>query len=132
MEPRAARPPRAPSNRFVAKYGAKYAKAAACLVKDRAALLAFSNPIGGTFATVRLRTGQTKGRPSRRTALATVHELTKSAERHGRRLDGSGRLARVIEGVRFRDGEPVRAAGDRAAAGPRAPNSRMARGVDTC
>jgi putative transposase len=116
-------------DRFVAKYGTKYDKAAACLAKDRESLLAFydfpaehwkhvrtSNPIESTFATVRLRTDKTKGCLSRRTALAMVFKLTKSAERHWRRLDGSERLAQVIEGVRFRDGEPVQAAEEQAAA----------------
>lgn len=57
-------------DRFVVKYD----KAAACLTKDRKALLGFydfpaeywkhirtSNPIESTFATVRLRTDKTKG-----------------------------------------------------------------------
>ena len=61
-------------DRFLAKYGAKYDKAAGCLSKDRESLLAFynfpaehwkhvrtSNPIESTFATVRLRTDKTKG-----------------------------------------------------------------------
>jgi putative transposase len=116
-------------DRFLAKYGAKHDKAAACLAKDREALLAFydfpaehwkhvrtSNPIESTFATVRLRTATTKGCLSRQTALAMVFKLAKSAERHWRRLDGSERLAQVIEGVRFRDGEPVQATEDQAAA----------------
>jgi putative transposase len=60
-------------DRFVAKYGAKYDKAVACLAKDRDSLLTFydfpaehwkhirtSNPIESTFATVRLRTEKTK------------------------------------------------------------------------
>jgi putative transposase len=116
-------------DRFVAKYGAKYDKAVACLSKDRESLLAFydfpaehwkhvrtSNPIESTFATVRLRTERTKGCLSRQTALAMVFKLAKSAERHWRRLDGSERLAQVIEGVHFRDGEPVQEAEDQAAA----------------
>jgi transposase-like protein len=116
-------------DRFLAKYGAKYDKAAACLAKDREALLTFydfpaehwkhvrtSNPIESTFATVRLRTDKTKGCLSRQTALAMVFKLAKSAERTWRRLDGSERLAQVIEGVRFRDGEPVQAAEEQAAA----------------
>jgi transposase-like protein len=115
--------------RFVAKYGAKYDKAVACLTKDREALLTFydfpaehwkhvrtSNPIESTFATVRLRTAKTKGCLSRQTALAMVFKLAQSAERSWRRLDGSERLAQVIEGVCFRDGEPVQAAEDQAAA----------------
>ena len=100
-------------DRFVVKYGAKSDKAAACLTKDREALLAChdfpaehwqhrraSNPIKSTSATVRLRTDASKGCPSRRTALAMIFELAKSAERHGRRLDGSERLGQLIQGVR--------------------------------
>jgi len=115
--------------RFVAKYGPKYDKAVACLAKDRDALLAFyavpaehwkhvrtTNPIESTFATVRLRTERTKGCLSRETALAMVFKLAKSAERHWRRLDGTERLTQVIAGVRFRDGEPVQAAEEQAAA----------------
>ncbi len=116
-------------DRFVAKYGAKYDKAVACLSKDRDSLLAFydfpvehwkhvrtNNPIESTFATVRLRTDKTKGCLSRQTALAMVFKLAKSAERHWSRLDGSQRLAQVIEGVRFRDGEPFQELEDHAAA----------------
>ena len=116
-------------DRFVAKYGPKYDKAAACLAKDREALLAFyaapaehwkhvrtTNPIESTFATVRLRTERTKGCLSRETALAMVYKLARSAEHHWRRLDGTERLAQVIEGVRFRDGEPIQAAEEQAAA----------------
>jgi transposase-like protein len=116
-------------DRFVAKYGAKYGKATACLTKDRDSLLAFygfpaehwkhvrsTNPIESTFATVRLRTAKTKGCLSRQTALAMVFKLAQSAERHWRRLDGSERLAQLIEGVRFRDGEPAQAIEEQAAA----------------
>jgi putative transposase len=116
-------------DRFLAKYGSKYDKAVSCLAKDRKALLTFydfpaehwkhirtANPIESTFATVRLRTSKTKGCLSRQTALAMVFKLAKSAERHWRRLDGSQRLAQVIDGVRFRDGEPVQATEEQAAA----------------
>jgi putative transposase len=116
-------------DRFVAKYGPKYDKAAACPTKDREALLAFyaapaehwkhvrtTNPIESTFATVRLRTAKTKGCLSRETALAMVYKLARSAERHWRRLDGTERLAQVVAGVRFRDGEPVQATEEQAAA----------------
>ena len=116
-------------DRFLTKYQAKYDKAAHCLAKDREALLAFydfpaehwkhirtANPIESTFATVRLRTDQTKGCLARDTALALVFKLARSAERHWRRLDGSERLAQVIEGIRFRDGAPVQDAEENAAA----------------
>ena len=115
-------------DRFLAKYGPKYDKAAHCLAKDRAALLAFydcpaehwkhirtANPIESTFATVRLRTARTKGCLSRDTALAMVFKLAQSAERHWRRLNGPNRLAEIIRGVRFRDGEAVTVAEDQAA-----------------
>jgi putative transposase len=75
-----------------------------------------TNPIESTFATVRLRTDKTKGCLSRQTALAMVYKLARSAERSGRRLDGAERLAQVVQGVRFRDGEPVQAAEEQAAA----------------
>jgi putative transposase len=131
-------------DRFIAKYGPKYDKAVACLIKDREVLLTFydfpaehwkhvrtTNPIESTFATVRLRTDKTKGCLSRQTALALsalptslrgiglgpmVYKLARSAERSWRRLDGSERLAQVLQGTRFRDGEPVQAAEEQAAA----------------
>jgi putative transposase len=115
-------------DRFIAKYGAKYDKAVACLTKDRELLLTFydfpaeqwkhvrtTNPIESTFATVRLRTDKTKGCLSRQTALAMVYKLARSAERSWRRLDGAEQLAQVVQGVRFRDGEPVQAAEEQAA-----------------
>ena len=116
-------------DRFVAKYSAKYDEAAACLAKDRESLLAFydfpaehgkhvrtSNPIESTFATVRLRTEKTKGCLSRQTALAMVFKLAQAAERSWRRLDGSERLGQLIQGVHFRDGEPVQKSEDQVAA----------------
>src|SRR3954452_12217197 len=114
---------------FVGKYGSKYDKAVACLAKDREPLLAFyaapaehwkhirtTNPIERTFATVRLRTDKTKGCLSRQTALAMDFKLAKSAEGRWRCLDGSERLGQLIEGLRFRDGEPLQAAEEQAAA----------------
>jgi putative transposase len=99
------------------------------LAKDRAALLALydfpaehwkhvrsSNPIESTFATVRLRTAKTKGCLSRETGLAMDFKLAKSAERHWRKLNGANRLGQLIEGVKFRNGEPIQDAEDKAAA----------------
>ena len=66
-------------------YGAKYPKAGECLSKDRDVLLTFydfaaahwvhirtTNPLESTFATVRLRTGKTRGCLSRDTAFTMV------------------------------------------------------------
>ena len=100
-----------------------------CLVKDRDTLLAFydvpaehwqrvrsTNPIESTFSTVRLRTNKTRCCPSRDTALAMVVKLVKSAERHWRRLNGTNRLGQIIEGIKFRDGEPIEETKDHATA----------------
>ena len=105
---------------FLEAYGAKYDKATACLAKDRAGLLTFydfpaehwkhlrtTNPIESTFATVRLRTIKTKGCLSRTTALTMVFKLCQSAAKKWRRLDGSHRLAEIVEGVKFKDGEKL-------------------------
>ena len=105
---------------FLDAYGAKYDKATACLAKDREVLLTFydfpaehwkhlrtTNPIESTFATVRLRTVKTKGCLSRATALTMVFKLCQSASKKWRRLDGAHRLAEIIEGVKFKDGEKL-------------------------
>ncbi len=102
---------------FVDAYGVKYDKAVERLVKDRERLLTFydfpaehwkhirtTNPIESTFATVRQRTVKTKNCLSRKTALAMVFKLILSAKRKWRKLDGTSRLAEVIEGVPFKDG----------------------------
>jgi len=105
---------------FVATFGAKYPKATECLVKDRTQLLTFydfpaehwihlrtSNPIESTFATVRHRTDRTKGCLTRDGMLAMIFKLGMGAERTWRRLRGFHWLAKVIEGVKFRDGIEV-------------------------
>ncbi len=105
---------------FVEVYRAKYPKAVACLEKDREALLAFydfpaehwvhirtTNPIESTFATIRHRTDRTKGCVSRNTMLAMIYKLGMSAEKRWRRIQGFEHLAKVIEGVKFRDGVEV-------------------------
>jgi len=106
--------------RFVTNYGAKYPKATECLTKDRAALLAFyefpaahwihirsSNVIESSFATIRHRTDRTKGCLTRDGMLAMIYKLGQSAERSWRRLRGFEWLAKVVEGVKFRDGVEV-------------------------
>jgi len=102
---------------FVETYGVKYDKAVAKLVKDRDVLLSFydfpaehwkhirtSNPIESMFATVRHRTGKTKGCLSRKTGLAMAFRLMMSAQAKWRKLDGANRLPEIVQGVEFRDG----------------------------
>ena len=105
---------------FVEKYGAKYARAAECLTKDREALLAFydfpaehwdhlrtTNPIESVFATVRHRTVRTKGALSPTTARLMVFKLVMAAAKGWRRLKGENQLPKVGAGVTFQDGTEV-------------------------
>ncbi len=107
-------------DQFVTSYRAKYPKATECLVKDRDALLAFydfpaehwihirsSNVIESSFATVRHRTDRTKGCLTRDGMLAMIYKLGLCAERSWRRLHGFQWLAKVVQGVKFRDGIEV-------------------------
>jgi putative transposase len=102
---------------FVEVYGAKYPKAADCLVKDRDVLLTFydfpaehwghlrtTNPIESTFATVRLRTTRTKGSGSRIACLTMVFKLAQAAQSSWRKLNGFALLTDIIKGVRFKNG----------------------------
>lgn len=108
-------------DQFVRTYRAKYPKAVECLLKDREALIAFfnfpaehwihirsSNVIESTFATIRHRTVRTKGCLTRAGMLAMMFKLAMSAEHGWRRLRGFEWLAKVIRGVKFRDGVEVR------------------------
>ena len=111
------------------KYGAKYDKAVACLVKDREALLAFydipaehwdhlrtSNPVESVFATVRHRTVRTKGALSQDTARLMVFKLVMAAAKTWRRLKGDNQLPKVIQGVTSRNGVEVTDAPEQTAA----------------
>ena len=97
---------------FVEKYGAKYEKAASCLLKDRNALLTFydfpaehwdhlrtSNPIESVFATVRHRTVRTKGALSQDTAQLMVFKLVMAAAKTWHKLKGENQLPKLIQGV---------------------------------
>jgi transposase-like protein len=105
---------------FDEKYGAKYEKAVACLVKDRDTLLTFydfpaehwdhlrtSNPIESVFATVRHRTVRIKGALSQDTARLMVFKLVMAAAKTWRRLKGENQLPKVIAGVTFHNGVEI-------------------------
>jgi putative transposase len=107
--------------RFVQTYQAKYPKATEKLITDRDTLLAFydfpaehwihlrtTNPIESTFATVRHRTSRTKNCVSRSTFLGLAFKLVQEAERSWRRIRGAQRIAELMQGVVFQDGEPVK------------------------
>ncbi len=102
---------------FVKTYEAKYPKATECLQKDRDELMAFfdfpaqhwqsirtSNPIESAFATIRHRTKRSKGCLTRNGMLHMMFKLGQCAEENWRRLRGFDYLAKVITGVKFKDG----------------------------
>lgn len=66
-----------------------------------------SNVIESSFATVRHRTDRTKGCLTRDGMLAMIFKLGMGAERSWKRLRGFQWLAKVIGGVKFRDGIEV-------------------------
>jgi len=102
---------------FVKTYEPKYPKAALCLQKDRDELMAFfdfpaqhwqsirtSNPIESAFATIRHRTKRSKGCLTRDGMLHMMFKLGQCAEQNWRKLRGFDYLAKVITGVKFKDG----------------------------
>jgi putative transposase len=102
---------------FVKIYEPKYPKAALCLQKDRDELMAFfdfpaqhwqsirtSNPIESAFATIRHRTKRSKGCLTRDGMLHMMFKLGQCAEQNWRKLRGFDYLAKVIEGITFKDG----------------------------
>jgi putative transposase len=106
-----------PFDFFATTYGVKYDKAVAKLTKDRDVLLAFydfpaehwkhirtTNPIESTFATVRHRTGKSKGCLSRKTGLATAFKLMMSAQTKWRKLDGPTGCLRSSKRLHSRTG----------------------------
>ncbi len=105
---------------FIETYEPKYPKATLCLHKDREELMAFydfpamhwqslrtSNPIESTFGTIRHRTKRSKGCLTRDGMLHMMFKLGQCAEKNWRRLRGFDYLAKVITGVKFKDGIEV-------------------------
>jgi len=105
---------------FLKTYEPKYPKASTCLQKDREELMAFydfpaqhwqslrtTNPIESTFGTIRHRTKRSKGCLSRDGMLHMMFKLGECAEKKWRRLRGFDYLAKVITGVKFKDGIEV-------------------------
>jgi putative transposase len=105
---------------FLKTYEPKYPKAASCLEKDRDELMAFydfpaqhwqsirtSNPIESTFGTIRHRTKRSKGCLTRDGMLHMMFKLGQCAQKNWRRQRGFNYLAKVITGVKFRDGIEV-------------------------
>ena len=106
--------------KFERMYEPKYPKAVRCLQKDRDELMAFydfpaqhwqslrtTNPIESTFGTIRHRTKRSKGCLSRDGMLHMIYKLGECAEKNWRKQRGFNYLAKVVQGIKFRDGEEV-------------------------
>ena len=107
-------------DQFGRVYEPKYPKAVQCLQKDREALLAFydfpaphwqslrtTNPIESSFGTIRHRTRRAKGCLSRDGMLHMIFKLSECAQQNWRRQRGFNYLAKVVQGIQFKDGEEV-------------------------
>ena len=108
---------------FLKLYDAKFPAACHCLKKDRDHLMSFygfpaehwrhirtTNPIESTFATIRHRTKQTKGCGNRTATISMVFKLALEAQKTWRRINGYALIAKVITGVKFKDGIELLAA----------------------
>jgi len=102
---------------FLRTYEDKYPRAAGCLVKDREELMTFyefpakhwrsirtTNPIESTFGTIRHRTRSCKGCLSLEGMLHMMFKLGVCAEKNWRKINGFDFIAKVITGIKFRDG----------------------------
>jgi transposase-like protein len=107
-------------DQFEELFEAKYPQAVQCLQKDREELMAFydfpaqhwqslrtTNPIEATFGTIRHRTKRSKGCLTRDGMLHMIFKLGECAQKNWRRQRGFSYLAKVIIGVRFKDGIEV-------------------------
>ena len=105
---------------FIETFEPKYPKASLCLQKDQEELMAFydfpaqhwqslrtTNPIESTFATIRHRTKRSKGCLTRDGMLHMMYKLGICAQKNWRRQRGFDYLAKVITGVKFKDGIEV-------------------------
>ncbi len=113
---------------FILTYEDKYPKATECLQKDRGNMLHFydfpakhwqsiraSNPIESTFGTIRHRTKRSKGCLNRNGMLHMMFKLGICAESNWRKLRGFNDLAKVITGVKFKDGVETKSDDQKAA-----------------
>ncbi len=105
---------------FAEEFGTKWPKAVKKIEDDKEVLLCYydypaehwrhlrtTNPIESPFATVRARTGITKGPGSREAGVAMIFKLLEAAEGRWRRLNGYRLVPLVRAGARFVDGELV-------------------------
>ncbi len=107
---------------FIKTYEDKYPKATLTLQKDREELLAFydfpavhwqslrtTNPIESTFGTIRHRTKRSKSCLTKDGMLHMMFKLSECAQKNWRKQRGFDYLAKVITGVKLKDGIEVTA-----------------------
>jgi transposase-like protein len=107
--------------RFITIYGAKYPQAVEKLTKDEDALLAFydfpaehwqhirtTNPVESTFATVRHRSSRTRNCVSRDTFLGLAFKLMEEAEKSWNKIHSADKIAALMQGKVFKNGEAVK------------------------
>jgi len=107
-------------DQFLVTYEPKYPKATACLLKDHETLRTFydfpaqhwqsvrtTNPIESTFVTIRHRTARTKGCVTRDSLLHMMFKLGQCPEQNWRKLREFAELAKVIQGIPFKNGEEI-------------------------
>jgi transposase-like protein len=76
--------------------------------KEHWVSLKTTNPIESIFATVRLRTNATRRIKSPRSALYLIFQLIVRAQKRWRRINAPQMVAKVLDGVTFKDGIEVR------------------------
>ena len=95
-------------DRFVSIYAAKYPKATETLRKDRESLLAFYVfPAEHWQHSMHHRTTRTRNCVSRPTFLGLAFKLIEEAKKTWRRINGPEKIKLLLEGIAFKDGEPV-------------------------
>ena len=106
---------------FVKEYRDRYPKAVASLVRDEEKLLTYNdfpaahwmtirstNVIESAFATVKLRQRVTKGAGTRTRGLTMAYQLLAMAERRWRAIRSPHLVQRLLDGMKFLDGSPVK------------------------
>jgi len=107
---------------FEQVFDAKYPRAVKSLTNNYDMLMSFydfpamhwihvrtTNPIESTFATVRHRTARTRGNCSRAQTLALAFKLAQEAAKGWRKLKGHKLVIKVMEDVKYIDGEELAA-----------------------
>jgi transposase-like protein len=104
---------------FSRKYEARYPKAVDTVARNVDSLQVFydfparhwmhlrtNNPCENMFSAVRLRTNKMRGMGSMATTFTMVFKLIQTACEHSRAINGVADLKALLDGVRFKDGDP--------------------------